>query len=105
MALKQKCIKESDPKCKFDDFFIDELLELPYHIGLKMMAIIGKKNKSLPELNNWPQRIGGVIKGEMPYFFEIQYLKEVNQPAIFLDLREITCDDYLDYINLNKYLK
>tara|TARA_R100000664_G_C2751772_1_gene139053 strand:- start:915 stop:1232 length:318 start_codon:yes stop_codon:yes gene_type:complete len=105
MALKQKCIEESKPKCKFDDFFIDALLALPYKAGLKMMNIIGRESDNLPEENHWSQTIGVAIKGETPYFFEIEYIKEINKPAVFLNLFEISCDDYLDYINLNKYLK
>ena len=105
MELKQKCIEEIKPDCKFDDFFIDALLLLPYKVGLKMMSSIGEEAENLPEENHWSQTVGFVFKGENPFFFEIEYIKEVNQPAVFLNLFEISCDDYLDYINLNKYLK
>lgn len=106
MELKQKCIEEKkSPQCRFDDFFIDELLLLPYQCGLKIMSLIGKHTDSLPELDNWSQIVAVAVKGTNPYFYEIEYLKEVGQPAIYLHLMEISCDDYLDYINLNQYLK
>ena len=105
MELKQKCIEENKPDCKFDDFFIDELLVLPYKSGLKIMSLIGKNTDPLPELDNWSQIVAIAVKGKNPYFYEIEYLKEVGEPAIYLHLMEISCDDYLDYINLNQYLK
>ena len=53
MEFEPKYIEDKDIKCKFDDYFIDELITLP----------------------------------------------------LYLDILEIDCNDYLDYINLNQYLK
>ena len=49
---------------------------------------------------------GRVIKGETPYFYEIEYLKPREDGyIIFLDIEEITCDEYLDYINIKQIIK
>ena len=48
--------------------------------------------------------MGGVVKHDVPYFFEVEYLKEEEGVTTFLSVREIDCDRYLDYINSNKIL-
>tara|TARA_R100001594_G_scaffold11802_5_gene26463 strand:- start:7830 stop:8153 length:324 start_codon:yes stop_codon:yes gene_type:complete len=107
MELKQKSIKDKKNKgsLKFDDVFIDELLLFPYHVGLGVMKLIKDFKPKPPRMKGWTQLIGGVVKGEIPFFFEIEYLMTEKNEIIYLDVMEITCDDYLDYINLNKYLK
>ena len=110
MDLKQKFIEDklSDKekaKCRFDDFFIDELVLLPYNVGLDIMMQIGKSSKHLPVKENWSQLVGGVTKGEDTFYFELEYIKPDKDHIIYLNIYPIDCDRYLDYINLNKYLK
>jgi hypothetical protein len=104
MELKQKYI-EGKSKCRFDDYFIDNLLDMPYDISIKLMTQLEKNLKKFPS-HQWSQVRAGVIKGDCPYFYEIEYLKpEDDGYIIFLDIDEISCDEYLDYINLNQTLK
>lgn len=109
MDLKQKFIKDDAKqmrvKCKFDDAFIDDLLELPYTAGMEIMVQIGKHSHKLPEKNHWPQQVAGVVKGDVPFFFVLEYVRNVGEHAIFVDMLEIECDMYLDYINNKKVLK
>ena len=58
----------------------------------------------LPCDNSRIQMVAGVVLHEEPFFFEIAYLKPENGLTVFLSVQGITCDDYLDYINLNKSL-
>ena len=107
MGLKQKFIEEAKPtnKCRFDEWFIDEIMEYPYLIGIQVMAQLEKNSPLLPTRLAWSQFVGAVVRGENPFFFEIEYVKEKNKHPIYLDINEISCDEYLDYINQNKKLK
>jgi len=107
MELKQKCIKGKRSKVSlhFEDAFIDELLLFSYQVGLGVMALIKNNTPPKPQKKGWTQMIGGVIKGKNPFFFEIEYVYTDEEGLIYLDIMEISSDDYLDYINLNQYLK
>ena len=105
MGLKQKYIEDEYIKCKFDDFFIDELISLPYEASMGIMKQVKKNSSGLPEKNDWSQMVGGVIKSDPPFFFELEYVKHKGEHPIYIDVMEIHLDDYLDYINLNQYLK
>ena len=103
MELKQK-YSGVKKRCRFDEWFIDLLIDLPYDIGIDIMKQIEGKAGDLP-IGDWSQMIGGVSHGEKPYFFQIEYLKTKEKGAIFfLDIEEISCDEYLDYINLKQTL-
>jgi len=105
MELKQKYIEDRDIECGFDDFFIDELITLPYEAAIGVMDAVKKNSHLLPEKNEWSQMVGGVVKGKTPFFFELEYLKPKGGNPLYIDVMEIDCDDYLDYINLNQFLK
>lgn len=105
MDLKQKSIAVKKKKFEFDEWFIDELLEKPYEVGVSVMTLIQKNSHTLPEKTGWSQYIGGVIKNNPPFFFEIEYVKEHNKHPIYIDIIQIECDDYLDYINKKQTLK
>lgn len=104
MELEQKYI-EDNITCRFEEWFIEGLLDLDYDLGVEIMVKISKTHDNLPQKNDWPQLVAGVIKGDVPYFFELEYVKEHELPATFLDIIEIDCDKYLDYINDKNYLK
>ncbi|QDP61306.1 MAG: hypothetical protein Unbinned1524contig1000_63 [Prokaryotic dsDNA virus sp.] len=107
MALKQKYIEEvKNNECKFDEWFIDELMEHPYEVGINVMMQLEKNLNNLHSRKVWSQQIAGVVKQKHPFFFEIEYIKEgKHHPILFIDINEIDCDTYLDYINQNKSLK
>ena len=97
MELRQK-FTEDRVKCEFDELFIDELLDLPYEVSIEIMEQLKINSSKLPEKNFYSQVIGGVVKINPPYFFELEYIKEEGCNPIYLDIIEIECDQYLDYI-------
>tara|TARA_R100001086_G_scaffold246557_2_gene179010 strand:+ start:8782 stop:9096 length:315 start_codon:yes stop_codon:yes gene_type:complete len=103
MELKQK-YTEVRNKCRFDEWFIDNLTEMPYALSMSIMKQIEENAHKLPP-DEWSQLIGGVVKGKTPFFYEIEYLRFKTKGKIyFLDILEISCDDYLDFINNNSVL-
>ena len=89
-----------------DDWFIEKLRKAPRQIGIHIANLIDKNFASLPTAVGWTQNVGGVcITTGEPFYFELEYLKQPDEPPIFLDIKEIDVDDYLDYILENKTLK
>ena len=89
-----------------DDWFIQKLRKAPRQIGIHIANLIDKNFASLPTAVGWTQNVGGVcITTEEPFYFELEYLKQPDEPPIFLDIKEIDVDAYLDYILENKTLK
>ena len=106
MDLVQKSIRvKNRERFKFDDWFIHELLNQPYEVGIDVMIQIQQNSHLLPEKDSWSQYVRGVVKGDSPFFFELEYLKQQGHYPIYLDIVEIDCDKYLDYINEKKILK
>tara|TARA_R110002012_G_scaffold218587_2_gene389905 strand:- start:8075 stop:8392 length:318 start_codon:yes stop_codon:yes gene_type:complete len=105
MEFEPKYIEDKEIKCRFDDYFIDELITLPYNAAIGIMDAVKINSSLLPEKDNWSQIVAGVIKGRDPFFFELEYIKEKGEDPLYLDILEINCDEYLDYINLNQFLK
>jgi len=107
MGLKQKYIEEIEHtnECRFDEWFIDEIMEYPYTIGIQVMAQLERNAPLLPSRVAWSQFVAGVVKGEKPFFFEVEYVKEKDHHPIYVDINPIDCDEYLDYINQNRKLK
>ncbi len=60
---------------------------------------------SLDDIYNEVQTFGGVSHEADALFFEISVLKEQGQHPFFLEVNEISTDEYLDYILLKKTLK
>lgn len=112
MESKQKyteaelTLDRSKDDLRFDDYFIDDLLLLPYEVSMDIMNQLARNHMRLPMKMGWPQLCAGVVKGKNPYFFEIEFLKEsLFSGVVFLYIDEITCDEYLDYINKKQQLK
>mgnify|MGYP003109223529 CR=1 FL=1 len=89
-----------------DDWFIQKLRKAPRQIGIHIANLIDKNYASLPTAVGWTQNVGGVCATtDEPFYFELEYLKQPDEAPIFLDIKEIDVDDYLDYILENKTLK
>ena len=65
---------------------------------------LDKYEHSLPVDDHIVQVLSGVVIHEEPLFFEISYVKPSDALTLFLTVKEISCDEYLDYINLKKSL-
>ena len=89
-----------------DDYFVEKIRELPVKLGLDIAQQIDYEIEELPELNGWSQRVAGVSNAlNNPYFFIVEFLKQIEETPVFLDCEEIDSDEYLDYYIENKILK
>jgi len=95
---------EKKTTLKFDVYFIEELDIYPDHIQEEVVRQLINHEENLVSLNGLTQMVGGVVKGDDPFFFEIEYLKQEGERAIYLDIIPIELDDYLDLITNQKTL-
>ncbi len=102
MDFKQKYIEVLN--YDIDDWFLSRLGALELSRSRDILKQITNAEEDLPIQNGWSQIIAGVTKEKNPYFFEIEYLKQEDDYTVFLDIKEIDSDSYLDYYNLNQTL-
>ena len=95
---------EKKTTLKFDVYFIEELDMYPDNIQEEVVRQLINHEEDLVSLNGLTQMVGGVVKGEVPFFFEIEYLKQEGEKAVYLDIIPIELDDYLDLITNQKTL-
>ena len=97
MDLKLK-YSEGSIVFETEESFIDELEILGdqylYDILLQMKDLCQKLTNKKGEL----QTYGGVSKEGTPLFFEITVLKEKGNKPYFLEIVQISTDEYLDFI-------
>lgn len=84
---------------------VGKLKKLPARIRFSIADQIELNSSQFIELEGYTQTIGGVVKGDPPYFFEIEYVREPDKAVVILDMDEITLDEYLDYIDEKKIFK
>ena len=70
----------------------------------EILLQLDKYEPGLPIHDNEVQMLSGVVIHESPLFFEIAYVKPSHALTLFLSVKVISCDRYLDYINLEKSL-
>ena len=95
---------EKKTTLKFDVYFIEELDMYPDNIQEEVVRQLINHEENLVSLNGLTQMVGGVVKGDDPFFFEIEYLKQEGEKAVYLDIIPIELDDYLDLITNQKTL-
>ncbi len=95
---------EKKTTLKFDVYFIEELDMYPDNIQEEVVRQLINHEEDLASLNGLSQMVGGVVKGTVPFFFEIEYLKQEGEKAVYLDIIPIELDDYLDLITNQKTL-
>tara|TARA_R110002020_G_C16293905_1_gene772644 strand:- start:1371 stop:1697 length:327 start_codon:yes stop_codon:yes gene_type:complete len=87
----------------------EEFLEDLEHIGSTYVDdILSQMNDiclSIDNRRNQIQTFAGVSHAGSPLFFELTVLKEEGRHPYFIEVTEITADDYLDYLLLKKPLK
>jgi hypothetical protein len=95
---------EKKTTLKFDVYFIEELDMYPDNIQEEVVRQLINHEEDLVSLNGLTQMVGGVVKGAVPFFFEIEYLKQEGEKAVYLDIIPIELDEYLDLITNQKTL-
>lgn len=81
-----------------------KLADLDYEYSEEIILQLDYFEPCLNKQNHFSQIVGGVVKHDVPYFFEVEYIKEEEGLTTFLSINEIDCDGYLDYINSNQIL-
>tara|TARA_R110002020_G_scaffold370973_3_gene582609 strand:+ start:600 stop:929 length:330 start_codon:yes stop_codon:yes gene_type:complete len=104
MDAEQKYIEEQTNPFEVDMQFIEQLKNYSLHHSLNIANQVDVNAPLLPEKDGWAQYVGGVVKFEEPLYFEVEYLKQRGDVPIYISIKEIDVDDYLDYINLNQIL-
>ncbi len=100
----RKYIEAEEIYYDIDGDVILELANLDYEYSEEIILQLDYFEPCLEKQNHFSQKVGGVVKHDSPYFFEIEYIKEEEGLTTFLSIKEIDCDDYLDYINSNQIL-
>lgn len=105
MDAEQKYIEEDYNKFEIDERFLDDMKLIGLDYSLDIAGQIDSNASMLPERDKKVQKVGGVVKFDEPLYFEIEYYKPTQGIPIYISMKEIDVDDYLDYINLNQILK
>lgn len=95
---KQKYIEASE--FEMDDWFLERLNILPFKNRKQILVDVLAVLPYLPEDYLW-QQVSGVIKGDDPFFYTVEYINEFDDLLCLLDVWEVDCDEYLDSILSN----
>tara|TARA_R100000935_G_scaffold57769_1_gene92618 strand:- start:174 stop:512 length:339 start_codon:yes stop_codon:yes gene_type:complete len=92
---------------EFDDFFVESLQELDLYTALKIGRYIKTNLQSLPKNEYTSYILGGVVVDTIgePITFALEIINTKIEPTTLTDVSLITMDEYLDFINLNCYIK
>jgi len=103
MDSKQKST-EGNVVMYFNEWFIEKITQYPKDLMSDILSELHLSQKNLPELNGFNQVVFGVVEIDSPFYFKIEYIKQEQELATFLDILEVDLDDYLDAINDKKIL-
>tara|TARA_R100000808_G_C2148145_1_gene156255 strand:- start:1034 stop:1381 length:348 start_codon:yes stop_codon:yes gene_type:complete len=101
MALELK-YTEDDTVFEIEETFFEDLQFIGSDYVDDILKQMNSLCKTISDIENKIQIFGGVSNDPDQKFFEIGVLKEKGKHPFFLDIREISADDYLDYILLEK---
>ncbi|HIB77449.1 MAG TPA: hypothetical protein EYO58_07505 [Flavobacteriales bacterium] len=82
----------------YDETFLVSLRKLHKQLLIHIVRALEDNAPYLPKKDGWVQDVAGVIKGHDPYFFKIEYLHQEYETPLFLEIEEISTDEYLDYM-------
>jgi|TARA_R110002012_G_scaffold130761_2_gene283336 hypothetical protein len=105
MELRPRYTEETNV-CDYDADFLETLRDFTKPIILRIIEVLEKNAELgyLPREDGWIQEMGCVLKGKDPFFFVIRFLHQTEDTPLFLEIEEIYCDDYLDFILAEKVL-
>ena len=104
MNSKIKRRQEEDVEYEIDGAMFMSLAKMDRKYSDAILFQLDNHENGLPVRDFHIQVLSGVVIHEEPLFFEIAYVKPSNSLTLFLNVREITCDEYLDYIISKKSL-
>ena len=103
MDSGQRYTEETRP-CEYDAGFFERLRTFNKQAVINIVNILENNAEYLPREDGWIQEAGGVLRGKSPLFFVVRFLHQTEETPLFLELEEITCDEYLDFILEEKSL-
>ena len=105
MDLEQRYTEEMS-LFEVDDWFVLKLKDYPLETAIDIATQVENSIDALPKKLGITQYIAGVSdKEDEEVYFELEDLNQPDDIAYFMDIHHIDVDEYLDYINLNQYLK
>ena len=81
------------------------LNELPFNLRVKVNTALENLNYDLFTPSDDYNFIGGVIRGENPFFFSLAFLREEGEYPYFVDIKQDTLDEYLDYVKAKQTIE
>ena len=105
MGLMLLFIEGNENRFMLDEWFNRKMSNLPQEVSDDILSQIMDNVSDLPTKDAEPQIVCGVVKGDKPFFFELEYIHEEEYTPVFLDIEQIELEEYLDSINQNKYFK
>jgi hypothetical protein len=102
MDLLQRYTEENNEYI-IQDEFEESLQEFPFDVVPDIIQQIGNNFSKLPVKDFIIQKVCGVSHAHIePFYFLIQYMKTRNETNFLLNIDEVDCDTFLDYINKKK---
>ena len=105
MASSLKYIEDKMVVFDIDPIFQRRIKKYSEEIIHEIVTQIVLNIDELPKKDYHIQQVCSVIKKKNPFFYSIEYMNEYGDIPIFINISEITVDDYLDAIDENKYFK
>tara|TARA_Y100000004_G_scaffold197327_1_gene271154 strand:+ start:9809 stop:10195 length:387 start_codon:yes stop_codon:yes gene_type:complete len=104
MELELKYTKEIE--YEVEDSFMITLENANPFVAYKVAMYIEEHLPTIPNNDFHTHLMAGIIHdNNKPYPFVVECLKTADTPLIFTDLKFISLNEYLDFINLNSYIK
>ena len=90
---------------EYEDDVAEALRDMPEDYSIPIIVLLECNVHLLPKVEGYTQKVAGVLKYKVPFFFEIEYVNQPDEFPIFIDINSINVDKYLDYINSNQILR
>ena len=97
MDSEQKSTKEIET-LKFDVEFLEQISEQDEDIQEVLLETLLEEEEDLPEKNGRTQKVCGVIHIDEPVYYEVEYLKQEDEKALYLEFKIIDVDLFLDSV-------
>ena len=91
MDALQKYIEGIDTYYEFDESLMKDMQDMADYLAVPIAVLLECNAYLLPMLEGYTQKIGGVLKYETPYFFEVEYIHEPKDFPIFINVNQILC--------------
>jgi len=102
MDYEQK-YTEDEKRYDLDEDFVIKIRDFPRHVLMSVLSLVHNNIDYIVGDEDMYTEIGGVIKGDNPFFFKIGYVFYYSETPILVNFEEISCDDFLDFIVDDSY--